>query len=311
MKSIFRIAIIVFVVSASLFAEPYQSDDFLLPGWSIATGMGGMRIVQNWDGLTAAANPALLTEINNFSAAVSGGSYFESLITSARGGVVFSGDKMRYGVALSHIGGDGIQLTNLQNPDAPLSADNRPIVTGEVSHYTVSADVAAAKTISSEKRISIGLSAKGVRKSIPDVSAWGFSLSAGALWRPIQNFDIAAFAENLSTYQLFWSDGVSETGLPKLGAGAMYEMKIYGAISVAVGAESGYSLDDGIGDIRAGAVGKYGDIISFAIGTSGGALCSGAEINFSNFKLGAAIDYRSLLGTSYSFSLGYSPRIAE
>ena len=137
------------------------------------------------------------------------------------------------------------------------------------------------------------------------------SLSAGALWKPIANLDIAAFAENLSTYRLFWSDGVSETGLPKLGAGAMYAIKISSAISVAVGAESEYSLDDGSADIRAGAVGKYGKIISFAIGTANGALCSGAEIDFKNFKLGAAIDYRSLLGASYSFSLGYSPKITE
>ncbi|RKZ27979.1 hypothetical protein DRQ26_02080 [bacterium] len=305
-----RIFIIAIFASVFIFAEPYQSDDFLLPGEAMATGLGGMRIVQNWEGLTAAVNPAVLTEVNSPVVSASGGSFFENLVSGARCGVVF-GEKIKYGVAVSHIGGCGIQMTDLQNPDEPLSADNRPIVVGEGSHYTISVDFGAAKKFLADENLSIGVSGKGVRKSLPDLSAWGFSLSAGALWRPISNFDVALFAENISTYQLFWNDGVREMALPKFGAGAMYGMKLSNTIFIRFGAESEYSTDDGPGDVRAGIVGTYGNVISFAIGTASGALCSGAELKFKNFKIGAAIDYRSMLGKSYSFSISYSPALSE
>ena len=299
-----KIAFLIIIAFALAFSAPYQADEFLLPGWAVSAGMGGMRIVGNWEGLSASANPALLADREDLSIAVSGGSYFESLVSTARAGFVFGKPDIKYGAALSYVGGDDIWLTTLQNSEEPLSADNRPIAIREASHYTTALDVAGAKKW---RKISVGLSAKAVVKKIPDVRAFGFSLSAGTIWRPIQRLDVGLFAENISTYQLFWNDGVNETGLPKCGVGVAYGIPVSSAIVLGAAAETDYSLDEGFGIIRAGAKGTYADMLTFAVGTAGGTLCSGASLKFKNFLLGANLDYRSALGTSYSFSLGWTP----
>lgn len=288
-----------------LFAEPYQSDEFMLSGWSTAAGMGELCVVRDWDALSASANPALLTEIHNFSIAVSGGSFFSNLINAARFGAVIGDGDFKYGAAAQFIGGGNIFITELENPDVPLSADNRPYIVGEESHYTASLDIAAAKVW---RNISAGTSMKLVRKKIPDVSAWGFALSCGALWKPIKGLNTGVFIENVSTYQLFWNDDVRETGMPEPKAGASYEFNPYETVKLSVALEGEYSFDSGSGIFHGGVAGTYADIVTFSIGSANGSLCTAGELTLKMFTIGASLDYRSAIGASYSFSLGYSPK---
>lgn len=303
MKNFFPLLSLLF---SALLAEPYQSDEFLLPGWAITSGMGGIRIVHDWAGLSAAINPALLSNVDALSFAASGGSFFQDLVTTVRCGAVFGTEKQKYGFAISHIGGGGIQITELANPEMPMSADNRPNVVDVASHYSVSLDIASSRML---KRISIGASVKCVRKKIPGASAWGFAFSTGALWKPIPPVDIALFAENISTYQLFWNDGVSETGLPRVGAGASYNFSIAPKITMTLATEGDYSFDSEMGTFRTGVSGTYSDVMSLSLGTDNGTMSTSASIEFGKIALGAVLNYKRSLGASYSFSIGYSPRI--
>ena len=90
MKNFFPLLSLLF---SALLAEPYQSDEFLLPGWAITSGMGGIRIVHDWAGLSAAINPALLSNVDALSFAASGGSFFQDLVTTVRCGAVFGTEK--------------------------------------------------------------------------------------------------------------------------------------------------------------------------------------------------------------------------
>ncbi len=301
-KAFIEIATIMLFVAASI-AAPYQADEFLLSGWAISSGMGGMRVVQNSAGLTSSVNPALLMEIENPSIAFSGASSFDNLLTTLQAGAVY-GSETKYGISIFHVGGDGIKVTGLLHPDEPLSATNQPYIIKEESHHTVSVDFAISRRFG---RFHAGASAKGVFKELPDMTAWGGSISLGGIFVPIQGASIGIFLENISTYQLFWSDGVRETGLPKASMGISYDLPVSQAILLTTAAEAEYGIEEHFGPYRAGICAKYLNTLSFALGTSEGSICAGASLKINKFTIGANIGHRWILGTSYLFSAQFEP----
>ncbi len=298
-----KIASVLFMLAvALLFAEPYQSDEFALTGLALPAGMGGIRSVGEWDGLSALANPASINQNDAISIAVTGGTQWSGLVDIAQIGIALPGGNIGYAAAISFNGGDGIPITQLQYPDEPLSDDNRPIITAYKSHHTISGDIAAAKRW---HKLAIGVSAKFVHKKIPDISAVGFSASAGVLYELSSKIQIGALAHDISTYQLFWNDNTHETGMPSLSIGASYRTALFSKLTLGFSAEGNYGIDEKLGFLRAGVCATYAGIVSFALGTEDGAFRTGAEVNISRYSIGASGGYHSSLGETYNVSLKY------
>ncbi|RKZ34855.1 hypothetical protein DRQ33_01260 [bacterium] len=283
--------------------EPYQSDEFMLDNWAIPSGMGGNQTVISRDGLSASGNPALCTEISGTNVAISGGNHWTGLVSTMQIGMTRTMDYWGYGVSADFIGGDGIKITQLQNSEEPLSADNYPSVIDEQGHYTVALNIAAARQW---RNISVGVSAKGVRKKIPQHSGWGFAFSAGALWNVLNSVKIGAYAQNISTYRLFWDDDIHEIGLPAFSLGVSWKFKLASKWAVQLAPEVNYGIEEGIGFLRAGMALSYDDILTFALGTQDGSLTTGAKIELNKFQLGASAGYNFSLGESYNISVGYN-----
>ena len=285
-----------------LFAEPYQSDEFMLGGWAIRTAMGGNTTVIDGNGLTANSNPALLSEISGMRIAVSGGNFWTGLVNLAQVGAVKSNDKWSYGFSANILGGDGIKITELVEPGEPMSVQNYPRVVDEQGHYTASVNLATSRNW---QKFSAGISGEIIRKKIPDHSGWGFSASGGALWKLMNNLKIGIYARDISTYQLFWNDNVHETGMPSVSLGLAYRFDLSSNWTITFAPESTYGIDEGFGLLRAGTALKYADILTFALGTQDGSFSTGAELNIKSFQIGVSAGYNSSLGESYNFSVGY------
>ncbi len=304
MRFNFKIILLVHLLQASVvLCAPFQADEFLLPGWSISAGMGNMRVMVPWGALSSSANPALLRFVDGIEIAASGGSSFQGLVSSGRAGVAWSRGAMAYGITVSTLGGGDIPITELPQPDEPLSAENRPYIVRMESHHTVLLDIAAERDYG---KFTAGLSLKGVYKKIPELYALGFSLSGGILCKPIGNLGAGLFLENLSTYHLFWNDGLREVGMPRAGCGLSYELHLSDRFNVLFAAEGDYSIDAGSGAVRVGARCDYAGVIAFALGTDNSSLCSGANVSIGDrFSAGANISYNTALGTSYNISMSY------
>ena len=297
-----KIAAALVVMAGLLWAAPFQSDEFFLPGAPIPAGAGGNSTVIDWGGLSAESNPALMTQIPGRTAALYGANMWSSLVDLARGGVVIPANDFSLGAGVFLLSGDGIKITSLTDPDQPISPQNYPQVVDEKGHYTLALTLAGAKKFG---KLSLGAAAKLVRKKLTSVSAYGFSLSAGMLWQPAEPLNVGIFARDISTYQLFWDDGVRETGMPSLSAGISYSLPRMGKWRVQLAPEISWGPDDGVGFLRLGAVVSYANTFAISVGTQDGSFTSGAQIKFGAFSLGASGGYHLSLGGSYAVALGY------
>ena len=290
------------VLVSVIFAAPYQSDEFLLGGWSIPDGMGGNTTVISASGLTVNSNPALLSEISRMQISVSGGNFWSGLVNLAQIGVAKSNGKWSYGLSANILGGDDIKITELQNPTQPMSVQNYPQVVDEQGHYTASINLGLSRNF---EKFSAGISSKIVKKKIPDHSGFGFSASCGALWKPMDNLKVGIYARDISTYQLFWDDDVHETGLPSFSVGLSYRVDISSNWAITIAPEGNYGIDEGLGLFKAGIAADYSDILTFALGTRDGSITAGAQLKVKKFRVGASTNYHLSLGQSYNFSVGY------
>ncbi len=294
--------IFVVVILRLAFCAPFQSDELTLSGWAPAVAMGGIRTVVDPGGFAALTNPSFAARAGDLRLCAGGGRFFSGLVDFATAGVVAKRGGCGLSFAVLVLGGDDLLLTELADPQKPLSAENRPRVVGRASHYTAALAFGAGRMLGD---LSLGASVEVVRKKLPDVGAWGASARASVMWEHSGGLALSAVVENAPVFWLRWSDGVTELAAPRLCVGARYRLDVAKNVAVALAGEGSFCPDDGFGPLRFGVKASWREVVGFSVGTRDGNFCAGAQAKFGSISVGAATNFSAALGTSYIVSVGY------
>ena len=301
MKTSLRIAFIIMLL-LSAFTLTY-SDERLFPIWAWSQALGGVRAVGDWGALSASANPALLSEMPEKTFGLSGGSVYSGLFNATAFGATFSAAGLSFGATVSYMGGS-IKKTDLTNPLKPLSADNPPVVVGEEHHYALWTDIGGAKKIFED--VSFGASVTFVAKHVPEnLSGWGFLGSIGARWDLSTNISIAALVKDITTYNIFWNDGLHEFHSPSLWLGGKFKKTLKKDITATLFVEDHFNYEYGIQYPGVGVELRFPTLTALAGGFDGRTFSLGVAQKVKGFELIGCASQTRNLGATISFALGY------
>ena len=135
------------------------------------------------------------------------------------------------------LGGGGIKVTELPDPDSLIGDNNRPYVVKVEGHGDYAFLGSYGRPLGSN--LFLGVSVKLIYRAIVDNSAYGIGADAGMLWRPKKNWWLGAVVNDFTTTLLAYDSGSKETLTPtvKLGTSYMYyyqDFSFLGAFSTDV-----------------------------------------------------------------------------
>jgi len=148
-----------------------------------------------------------------------------------------------WAVSLLRVGVPDIPFTELQDPSLPLGSNNRPIV---VSTHT-SADYALYLSWARRlmRGLDVGVSAKGLYRTVGTYSAYGGGLDAGLVYQPLRSLALAVVVRDLTTTPIVWDHGTTDRISPATLAGAAWTRGLAGgSLTVAVAARAGGDAAD-------------------------------------------------------------------
>lgn len=124
------------------------------------------------------------------------------------------------GLSLMRLGGGGIKLTALEDPNQPISESNRVLLLREEGHADYVFNFSYARKFRSP--LSWGINAKIIYRDIPKTSAFGMGLDAGLFYQPSRRLSLGANLQDATFTFLSYSTGSKETVNPTLKFGAAY-----------------------------------------------------------------------------------------
>ena len=167
---------------------------------------------------------------------------------------------------------------------------------------------------------SVGASAKIIQRGLMGSSAYALGLDLGAKWNPTEAFSLGLNLQDITTTQLFWNTGSTETILPTVKLGMAVRWPISKFATVATIAADGdfrfegreYSAQyhfSGISlDTHIGAEFLIKDLVALRIGSSEGSMTAGLGLKFNLLNHPVNLDYAYLshqeLDATHRMSLG-------
>jgi hypothetical protein len=170
------------------------------------------------------------------------------------------------------------------------------------------------------ERLSAGVSAKIIQRSLLDHSAFGVGIDAGVQWRPSDRFSAGVNIQDTFGTHVFWDTGSSESVLPtvKIGLGTSWYIGRFSTM-VTFAADGDfrfegrrYSSQFHTGDVsldtHVGADLLVRDRVGIRFGSSEGNLTAGLGLKLGLFGHPVSLDYAFLgheeLDDTHRFSLG-------
>ncbi|MBN2281451.1 MAG: hypothetical protein JXQ65_12795 [Candidatus Marinimicrobia bacterium] len=335
MKYIFQAFIIFQILLAPLwaFGDKY-ANSFLKTGTGVREISLGGSVVAAADASTAFYwNPALLSGIKNLTGRMMHAEEFAGVLNLDHFSITIPNFKdykigigfLRSSVdniplvkesSLMDIGNDGLAPgdENYPGPDSDGSEGNGKMDRGErlnfgkIGKFGTSESaffLAAGKSFS--KKLSLGISLKGISKNLYNTSALGFGLDLGAVYQVTDKLNIGASVSDFTTTYLFWNDGEREIIAPEIRTGVAYRL-IIKTIPLSITPMAGFNMTfDGR---------KNNSLTGSSILNAKATF--GLEMNFKNllafrfgrdenenFHIGAGIS-TAITSLNYGFSLGDS-----
>ncbi len=216
-----------------------------------------------------------------------------------------------FGVSLMRLGGGDIKVTELPDPNNPISSANRPYVKKEAGHADYLLTFSFAKKTS--PRFSFGGNAKFIYRHIVDNSAFGLGIDLGVLWSPKDYLSLGANLKDAVSTLLSYDNGTKETISPSLRTGFSlhrgYRDFLFLFTTEAELNFEGrkYSAQYWQGDISAdmhyGWEAVYLERVSARLGFDRGNFTAGGGLSFKRFSVDLAFLHHEELDNSYRVSL--------
>lgn len=209
------------VLSFSFASATKYAGEFLSLGVGArGLGMGGAYVAVVDDATSGWWNPAGAGRLSSRQAVFMHAETFGSLLNHDY--ISFGLPRDNFGLVFTavRLGGGGIKVTELPNPDSLIGDNNRPYVVKVEGH----GDYAFLATYGRSRGDNLfwGGSVKLIYRSIVDNSAFGIGADAGFLWQPKKNWWVGGAAIDLTGTLLAYDTGTKETITPTLKLGTSY-----------------------------------------------------------------------------------------
>ena len=272
-------------------ASSYAGEFLAVGAGARALALGNAYVAIADDATAGYWNPAALAAIDARQAHAMHGERFSGLVDQDFLALAQPGRRLD-GIALSllRVGVGDIKLTTLQNPNLPISPENRPIVASVASSADYALYLSGARRL--HDRLALGTSLKLIYRSFSDFNAYGFGLDLGLRLRMGPGLVLAANLRDLTTTPIYWSTDASDRISPSLLLGLAYSRPIGGGqATAAFASRAGGDAENAAGDQPLNAALEYW--------YGGLALRAGLEENRQAFGIGVQPHQRLTLDVAY------------
>jgi hypothetical protein len=233
------IVVMMFALALSSFAATgvgkYAGEFISLGVGGRALGMGGAYVALANDVTAGYWNPAGLSHMNYPQISLMHEERFGNLVNYDYGAVALPvGPSTSWGFGVIRLGVDD----NLNNQEAGLDINNNPTKDPDkIRNYDKSkftyfniADWAFYATYSKKQsdEFSYGANLKLIRRELGDASATGIGLDLGVWYTPMDNLQLGANFQDVTTTFLAWNTGTKELISPTLKIGSAYFIEAFG-----------------------------------------------------------------------------------
>lgn len=302
MKNIY-IIIIFLIAVISLHADSFVNDFLRMDSDIVSSAMGGSPFASS--GASGVFNNPATVGSGDFLFFAHEQRYNGLLISDAAGIELKIGGPGDFAIGILYAGGSGINTTALPDPSAPVSANNRPYITGEESHHDAALIPCYAINLSESFRI--GASAGFIFRDLIDVRGYGAVATFGADWNPVRNLHVGAILDKAN--YISWGTGSSEIGAPSLNMGGIYSFDIGAGFAATLCAGGSYSIQEKLFEAASGLEISFRDYFSVRGGLSERDFTAGADLRiFEGFRAGASMSIQEDLPISYRIGLSMARR---
>ena len=309
-KALVCLALIGVIFSSAL-ATKYAGEFLYLGLGARALGMGGAFAAVADDASAVFWNPAGLVNLSNRQAMLMHAETFGELLNLDYMVAAFPYQSGAVGLSLMRLGGGGIKITALEDPNQPISEQNRVLLLREEGHADYAFNFSYARQFT--PAFSWGLNAKVIYRDIPLTSALGMGLDLGLLYQASTAISFGANLQDATFTFLSYATGSKETITPtlKLGTAWKRNWKDFTAL-LALDSDlrfegRQYAAQYWVGDISAdnhyGAEIGYRQKLFGRAGFDQGDFTAGAGLIIRNFHLDFAYLSENQLDNSYRLSL--------
>lgn len=284
----------------------YGGDPLLLGAGARPLGMGSAFVAISDDATAVYWNPAGLARLSRREVQVQHAEQFGGTVNHDVFTLAGPSSAGGFGIGLLRLGVDGIKLTALEDPSAPLGPDNRPLVSQVVGTTDVTLTLAYGRKARST--LSLGLGLKFIWRDLSAGSGSGYGIDLGALYTPRPDLSAGLTLRNLTRTRISFDSGAADRIPPSLLLGVAYTRmipvlrgRITWSTSVHIGEEKS-GLED-IEGLHTGAEYRFQDKLAFRIGAEGDHFTAGAGIHlYGRFGFDLAFLEHGQLDNTYRIS---------
>jgi hypothetical protein len=318
-KIVLLVGLFIFIPNPSLYAAKYAGEFLGLGVGGKALGMGGAFVGVADDASAGYWNPAGLFQLKAKELLLMHSETFGSLLDHDFISYVIpqkgKPSKSAFGFNLMRLGGDGIKITALPNPDAPPGESNKPYVVDEKSHGDYVFSFSYSRKI--KPKLALGGNAKLVYRNIAGNSAYGLGIDLGILAFLSPSLSLGANLIDATTTFLAYDNGTKESIYPTLKAGSRFSHTLKDFIlTLAVDSDfrfegrdytSQINFQDLSADLHYGVEIGYLEKAALRLGSDQGNLTFGLGLKTNKIGIDFAFLSHDDLDASYRVSLQIKP----
>ncbi|MDH4222379.1 MAG: PorV/PorQ family protein [candidate division Zixibacteria bacterium] len=315
LRKIILVFLILFLFINTSYGTKYAGEFLNLGVGGRALGLGSAYVAISDDATAVYWNPAGISKLPSQELVFMHAETFGSLLNhDFLSWVMPLQNRLQnyaFGVSLMRLGGGDIKVTELPDPNSPISSSNRPYIKKEAGH----ADYLLTFSFAKEKsnKLSFGGNAKLIYRHIVDNSAFGLGIDLGLLYTPTGYLSIGANLKDAVSTLLSYDNGSKETIAPSLRSGFALN-KGYRDFNFLFVTEAEFNFEgrkyaaqywqgDISLDMHYGWEAEYLERIAARIGFDRGDFSAGGGLNFKKFSLDLAFLHHEELDNSYRVSL--------
>lgn len=204
--------IVILLVTIDLSATKYAGEIFQIGAGVRNFALGNCGISDVNSSSLAYWNPALLALVEENRFELMHAEEYAGLLSYDTAAVIW-GKTNKFSVVLTRIGIDNIPLTELENPDEPVSGSNRPYKYGSVNNSDLVVYFGFARKIGS---YNIGFTPKLAYRNLAEESGVGFGADISTYFYLTESTLLAVKLRDFFSTQILWGNGTHEIVNPSL-----------------------------------------------------------------------------------------------